>query len=1136
MFTAEDAARHWKASHFGRSYTSDPLVPKSKPGLAVDTSFARHKGELPQQIFPQKPRKADLTCIGFNDVKKSKEAGKPSFRQQVENIMAIRPAAQKSVSDSTKSKNAESNRRSEVPILAQSQTPNFSAGETKSDAPPVHRRIQGLRPSPLDLAPDVSPSDRAITIGISLPSVVLSTSRKSPRSSPQRLRGQQQSCEAATPTIIITPAKDEFDFDISQEDLRHASGYRPASSVYSRFTNCVPAVDQSDHTPPVPPLPLFVADAGPHEHALSTNDSNPQAYQGQTRNAMLKHKISEEVLSALRYPRTQVIKRTASQATLNTPRQSKGWWNFITSPFSASSRSNGFFWQSPSLREGNEDREPIIHSASEFGRSNVHEGVIFTNRSSSDEALRSAPPTEVKLWNPTLLKRSDTAPGAYCNGQYAVDIYRIPSQGEAAAYYDPNRHFPSLVLSSKDVHYNRDALEGWSPSQSVYRPETKRHSRTRSSADTGRLASEEEQDEKAHDVHHATRDAPHVESSDLVPDTRNVEIEGPPPSIDGRNIFSTPPEEELESPPAATSARQSTHPVVESYFSPISATPVVEDAHKAAIIGPKASYGDLQEVGIPSARTPSRIGPTLAAATMAHRDIDESHAAILEPVRAMSWSEKPTYKPVHSRSSSHGLGISNGEHEFSPPVQTVSKKPTLGIDRFGQLEVRSFDEKKRNSLPWYKRFLWMLIAFGTFMLTLVIVLLVVLIPQSHSDIPVEAQWVNTTAFPPLPTGVTTVINPRSAAAVSGCVDPTALWSCDTPNAQGGLARPNFRFEIRFRSGLFSNNETTFVKRAGNVARAGSVVRRDAWSSSLFASLPSPPSLDDQLFIGQTTDNISSPYDGEQTPFYISLLDPSNLNARSIEKRQNDRNPYPYPTTTASNSSSTATTAHSHTSQNATKSAPTLIPAPVLSSTGEAAAAILYPHVTAQPLRLYNRGADSEHYGFYSYFDRSILVANLSASTIPGLNPNITSGDISADNATAVCTFSQTRLHVQIWTRKSTVTQLGTPIPLRGLDAANSTANDMSAAGSFPYAVTVSLDRHGGAADHKGVYCYGIDGEHYVDVAAATWIAEDRAFQGILTNPADVPGTQTSKRDNDGSVAQGIDGGSGGCECSWQNWS
>lgn len=1073
MFSLSNTHSPWKGS---QSDWKNGCTPKAKPGLAVDTSFARHRGQSPQQVFPYKSRTQDLSFVGVDDVKKARVACKPSFKQQWENRLAFRPAAQKAVSESTRARAGAGSRKSEVPSIAQDRTPDLASGHT----PPVHRRIRGLRPSPLDLHPDVSPSDRAITIGISIPSAALLRHNASP---PLYL-------PLPTPTIFITPAKGDFDFNLSPEDARHANSYRPASSVYSRYTTCAPL----ENTPPVPPLPL-------------------------------------DGESTMQDPRARGLTRSMSQSTLPSPPRSGGWWNFITSPFSASSKSHAFFWRSSSLPEEDEDRQPITRDVSEMGRSGLHDGVVFTNRTSGDEALRSAPPVGTTSREHFSLKRSDTAPGAYCNGEYAVNIYRIPSQGEAAAYYNPNRHFPSLILEPTGLGLNRDAPDGWSPSHSVYLPEKERHVSTGSSVILGEgvtstTHSKLPGDEIMDDGRTSQEQARGVA---LSPFSDIHEDQAPLPGGEQRNVFSTPSEAELASPPTTPSnAHKSMHPAFASDFSPQAETPVVEDAHQATVVGPNTATSNLRQVEVMPARTPTpSAGPGLGAATMAHREVC---------VPETGWSEKPASEPMHTRNGSRGLGIYDDERVLMPDAPPLVKRPTLGVDRFGQLEVRSFDEKKGPGGPWYRRFFWPLVTTGALLLILAVVGMVVFLPQNHDDMPVEAQWVNTTGFPPLPTGIMTVIAPNAVDEVDGCVTPQALWSCTPPNGRQGGDRPNFRLEIRFRNGTVPSNETALVRRSGTAARAGSFVRRDAWSSSRFIPNPSPPSLNDQLFLGETTDNITVSYDGEETPFYLSVLDASQLVARSLDKRQSDANPYPYPATTTSNSS-TATSTPTRSNRGAKITAPTTIPAPALLSNGEAAPALLYPFATAQPLRLYDRGQSSEHYGFYTYFDRRVLVANLSSSTSPGLNPNITS-NVEANNATAVCTFSQTRLHVQLWTQRANVTGLGTAIPLAGLKAVNSTANDMQAPGSFPYAVTITLDRHGGQADLKGVYCYGIDGGHHVVGSAKTWVVEDRAFQGQLVNAAGLPGgngMQAARRDNGAGDGGGVDGGTGGCRCAWSNW-
>ncbi|KAF2718801.1 hypothetical protein K431DRAFT_229908 [Polychaeton citri CBS 116435] len=445
-----------------------------------------------------------------------------------------------------------------------------------------------------------------------------------------------------------------------------------------------------------------------------------------------------------------------------------------------------------------------------------------------------------------------------------------------------------------------------------------------------------------------------------------------------------------------------------------------------------------------------------------------------------------------------------------------------------------------------------------------IVLLVVLIPQKHGDVAVQAQWLNLTGFPALPTGISTVIQPRAMKNEGKCVQ-SGIWSCAaTPigsanqksrrdDAVGGL--PNFRFEIRFRNHTSDNNTALTpqkMKRRSSLSTLASsnmLQARNDWSIYLYSSLPSPPSEDDQMFLGRTTDNVSEPYNGLETPFFISLLDAQALHSGDSskeEKKVKRRNggssqnafQYPYPTSSSNGANAVATST--------TISAPKSIPRLPVKSNGKANPPTLYPQPSSQPLRLYNQGQDDEYYGFYTYFDRSILISSSSLLSNSSTTPNKNAGQ-------AFCTFSQTRLHVQIWTRKGTIASLNTTTNSATEErtaAANSSANTMTAPGSFPYPVTVTIDRHGGKADDKGVFCYGVDDDGYIVDDAKLWIDEDRGVDGTLVNPAGVPsndgGNGSASRmakqghhddnDKDYDAYGGIDGGSGGCACAWSSGS
>ena len=524
----------------------------------------------------------------------------------------------------------------------------------------------------------------------------------------------------------------------------------------------------------------------------------------------------------------------------------------------------------------------------------------------------------------------------------------------------------------------------------------------------------------------------------------------------------------------------------------------------------------------------------------------------------------------------------------SPPSQPLFEKPSMGTDRFGQLTLRSVEDEHEDHAPkqqpWYRRFIWLIVAIASVLLILLIVLLVTFVALPLNKMPVEAQWLDLTGFPPLPTGVATVIRPKTAKQVSGCVSPQSLWTCTVPTDQDASTQgqPNFRLEITFKNHTLPSNETmvapsnttTSKRDSGIVARAATLAGASAWTSMLFSPSPEPPSTKDQIFLGDTTDEVSEPYNGEETPFYISLLNASallrpqgsrlrkrddtfhypfpttstltsrasslsasTLSASASHASASFSNPYPYPVSSTTGSIDSTATSSVSTSHASTDVAESIPPAATLDD-GEPAAAELYQLASAQPLRLFNRGQDSEYYGFYTYFNRSLYIANLADSTSSTSNASSAengTSNVPLDQASAVCTWSQTRLLVQIWTRRADVTSLSSTSSTH-IPAWRSTANDMAAPGSFPYPITITLDRHGGDSSEKGVYCYELDAEKHVMESAKTWVTENRAFGGKLVNPSVVPENNRSDLNRrDEGTSGGIDGGTGGCTCQWQNW-
>jgi hypothetical protein len=389
------------------------------------------------------------------------------------------------------------------------------------------------------------------------------------------------------------------------------------------------------------------------------------------------------------------------------------------------------------------------------------------------------------------------------------------------------------------------------------------------------------------------------------------------------------------------------------------------------------------------------------------------------------------------------------------------------------------------------------------LLAILIPVVVVLTRRGDNKKPTSTQpdqgtttgWLNMPNYPPMPTGILTVAQPEAVEEESGCVAPTTLWSCALPKElQDSIKpnkpdQPNFRIEVTFANGSAA---ALPVKRAANPASARAFIRSQMLKlRALPSPSPAPPNDADMNLLGKTTDGNTAPFDGEDTPLFITFQDP-NKSASRLRKRNDPNDP-------------TNITA--------------VIPRPMLDSDGTAAAANLLPSPSAQPLRLFNRGKDNEYYGFYTYFDRSIFLKQINGTNRGG-NPADVNGGSPKTAANLRCTFSETRFLVQIWTRSKT----SKPLLQSSTQSGSST---FKRPGTFPYPVTITLDRHGGNAAKKNLYCYKLESDGTIqDVdSSKSFQFEDRGFGGNLVN-----GTQGRP-----TVTGPIDGGTGGCRCQWQNW-
>ena len=1073
--------------------------------LVINTDFSRHHAQAPREITSLcGPEMEDPNSIGMPDENAYKATTNNPIKEGSRRNGKVLSRLGKLSSNPNPSKPDLLPDRNAV----KSQTQlGFTPRQSSLRPPLLHRRIAGLRLSPLDLNQDISPSDRSIPIGIAVRPPGAGSLTVSPPYYSNGLTASRGDVihpnsgkdiqDAPTPTIVVTPAEDEFGPEISQEEYVKRTGYRATSSIYSRYTNCGLDPQTLRNIPEVPPLPIFsrlvFKKDNPRESSATTFEEDAKFDQMQN----LEVESSRDLPQDKSPPNRMLSDRQPRSAGPLTSRSSRGWWNIITSPFSG--KSSNSFWRSPSTAGSSPDSLPILRDASVMGICDPH-----TNSSSTNESCepRSAPASGKRspgrISSPEVPKRASTAPGPLDINDSIVNIYRIPSQGAAAAYYDLTRHFPSLVLSPEPtLGPLREIPDEYEPVDGVAEASRK-------------LAGGSD------------RDDDHEETSRDMCDNQD------PQRITG-NFDHNPKAENVSNNATNNPTRQ----VADAREAGRKASPNIAKADRGIFSTPTASeLGTVKPQTAPII-TPPQLG--LGTVTMSNTDG--------MPKNPLPFSDPRSVQ--HTQQDSFGLGIScgknsgknSGKNEKPQLREPDPEKFMLRTDRFGQLTTQRLEDQKPPE-PWHRRFLWSMATLIAFFLMILIASLVVFLPLKHNDMSIEAQWLNLTGFPPIPTGIATLIQPRNAAIQNSCVSPSNLWTCTGPEQQSS-GKPNFRFEIRFRNGTLPSNVTAQNTSATLPSKrsqptGGLQKRSNFWTEYLFRSFPSPPSQNDQIFLGHTTDNNSFPYNGEATPFYISLLNAAQLKSVSLDlhKRNQDQSfQYPYPNTS------------DEPSTNASTSATQEIPALPLAENGEPFPEELYPYVLSQPLRLFNRGQPSEHYGFYAYFDRSVYISEepSSGNATGNHNNNNISTNIPLADASAVCTWSQTRLLVQIWTRGD--------IPMPSLPAAannssaltipalNSTANDMSFPGSFPYPVTITLDRHGGRADQKGVYCYGLDEEHHLLSIVKTWVPEDRSKGGSLVNPAQVPGGGNSssgltKRLNEG----GVDGGTGGCLCQWENWS
>jgi hypothetical protein len=515
------------------------------------------------------------------------------------------------------------------------------------------------------------------------------------------------------------------------------------------------------------------------------------------------------------------------------------------------------------------------------------------------------------------------------------------------------------------------------------------------------------------------------------------------------------------------------------------------------IAGTMTSQGAINMTDIPL--TPSTTAPSVGQSRLPQRPIG-------------------TYLPQEHSLASNGPGsrVERERRRHEKEEVAARKMGSFWRGRFciplGGCYGRTGREGRKRRRVWLGVIAGIIAA-----LILIIVLAVTLSARGGPAAPVDNLWVNLTNFPPMPTGVLTVVGPDNSVAASGCTQPTTLWSCALPKDQHASVgpfnpnQPTFILHTQWDNGTAEawnvpngqrrRRSETVERRwtSGYASKAASLIRGRAAKPIGASPNPRSPKFAEMFFLGDTTDGIVSPEKGgEPTPFYISLIKSENDTAgpNALARRQSSNNSLSIP-----------------------------FPKPDLNPDGTGAPARLFPHAFQQPVRLFDRGLPTEHYGFYTYFKRTLYLRSVKVLNDSDPNRNVPldeDGGSRQSEARFLVTWTETRFLVQIWTRAENTTKLLTRADGLNINGSSTLARP----GTMPYPITFKMDTHGGNPKEKFVFQYGVDDRQRIDTSSPKLFANNIGVGGSWVNP------RGSDRDD---TLGGVDGGTGGCRCEWVNF-
>ncbi|KAL6720781.1 hypothetical protein ACLMJK_002706 [Lecanora helva] len=1132
---------------------------------------------------------------------------------------------------------------------------------------------------------NLSPSDRAVLIGISVSPEEIARHSASPSDSPARQEGlsEQHAIDrrsATMPNIVITPAKENAPWSTDErqeEQPTKPHQTRAASSVYSQaFSHVGARPIDSAIVPPIPPLPPDV------QSSFARNNKEPTKGQPSPRVLSISTEIDDnestetynEKMQGSGRSQLRVLTKTASMDSIATRHRSQGWWNHIVSPFFPKSPMNfkvpkepmpeipTTIQKNPNLSKTRRSSLPPPNS----------EGVRSSRTSFSDSTLDAEYEKRLELDGfhdrstliaeepqEGLLRESALLPDKFEGFGAAAEYFEacLYDMHSETPYFECQNHvcLPPKGIDlarfegqgSRTVGDNGGSREATGPGRGSEPPLAAQQ------APTNRFSAAFLEAIKPNTSHRPKSDATVIEDLETTPDVQEAHVapvvkapapipaaqppvicDLPEPGSTSSNIPNVPEGPSATSRPSAQAVRDNNNPPPKPSESTSRTAPI--RTYSPSTHGSPLCQESNAEASPQLATTEYRLDPASTSSPPKQDKQPKRYVAVLppengpQPAFEQPLSPEPLspgqqrqvprgaipLQPVYTDNLGlqHGVNTAEGKGSSGDrePAQTlanpfanprdaskINTRRDAQYDEPHQTTVadlyppprdasaiqRSYQYREKDALPprepkkrdpfaslkcrncccsakprnKKEKKMIMAIAVGLILLVILILVLVMTLTlrKKGHKVPVQAQWLNLTNFPPIPTGIATIVQPSAVEQTSDCIQPGTMWSCAVPKEEqqnispNAPNQPNFRVEIVFQNGTNATTNSTTgnssnihrrsYRHAMNAVSAGGFIKnrllhiRNAFSSNRYTPSPVAPSLEEQTFLGNTTERNAEPYDGEFTPFFMSFESADKLPSRRLRRSNSDfdDDSTPFPNST------------------------TGIPPPDTNLDGTAAAANLYPYPSSQPLRLYDRGLDTEHYGFYTYFDRSIFLKSdsplddLSAgNTTSTPVPDDENGGAPANAASVRCTWAQTRFLVQIWTKKGNSAALLQPTnstnsttsskPSSHHTGSNttsltsSTANDFLRPGSFPYPITIALDRHGGDITKKSVYCYCLDDREHYNTSLKQFQLEDRGVGGQLVNPALGPFGDVNVTRKEGGPG-GIDGGSGGCGCKWQNF-